>query len=138
METLIGIAFILAVGFVLWKVLVKKETVQEAVNETVADVKSAADVNKDGQINTADLVAAVQEIKAVEAKVEVVVNKATEEIKANIDAKTEEAFVKAMEEAAKVEVAVEKAVEEVKVVAEKTKAVVKKATSRKKKVKKNG
>jgi len=138
METLIGIAFILAVGFVLWKVLVKKETVQEAVNETVADVKSAADVNKDGQINTADLVAAVQEIKAVEAKVEVVVNKATEEIKANIDAKTEEAFVKAMEEAAKVEVAVEKAVEEVKVVAEKTKEVVKRATSRRKKVKKNG
>lgn len=138
METLIGIAFILAVGFVLWKVLVKKETVQEAVNETVADVKSAADVNKDGRINTADLVAAVQEIKAVEAKVEVVVDKATEEIKANIDAKTEEAFVKAMEEAAKVEVDVEKAVAEVKVVAEKTKAVVKKATSRKKKVKKNG
>jgi len=138
METLIGIAFILAVGFVLWKVLVKKETVQEAVNETVADVKSAADVNKDGQINTADLVAAVQEVKAVEAKVEVVVNKATEEIKANIDAKTEEAFVKAMEEAAKVEVAVEKAVEEVKVVAEKTKEVVKRATSRRKKVKKNG
>ena len=138
METLIGIAFILAVGFVLWKVLVKKETVQEAVNETVADVKSAADVNKDGQINTADLVAAVQEVKAVEAKVEVVVNKATEEIKANIDAKTEEAFVKAMEEAAKVEVAAEKAVEEVKVVAEKTKEVVKRSTSRRKKVKKNG
>ena len=63
METLIGIAFILAVGFILWKVIVKKETVQEAVNETVADVKRTADVNKDGQINTADLVAAVQEIR---------------------------------------------------------------------------
>ncbi|CAB4131664.1 hypothetical protein UFOVP132_199 [uncultured Caudovirales phage] len=119
METLIGIAFILAVGFILWKVIVKKETVQEAVNETVADVKSAADVNKDGQINTADLVAAVQEVKAIEAKAEVAVEKVVEEVKA-------------------AEVVVEKAVEEVKVVAEKTKAVVKRATTRKKKVKKNG
>lgn len=119
METLIGIAFILAVGFVLWKVLVKKETVQEAINETVADVKSAADVNKDGQINTADLVAAVQEVKAVEAKAEAVVEKVVEEVKA-------------------AEILVEKAVEEVKVVAEKTKAVVKRSTSRRKKVKKNG
>jgi hypothetical protein len=37
-----------------------------------------------------------------ETAVEVVVDKAGEEIKANIDAKTEEAFVKAMEESAKV------------------------------------
>jgi hypothetical protein len=137
METLIGIAFILAVGFILWKVIVKKETVQEAVNETVADVKSAADVNKDGQINTADLVAAVQEVKAIEAKAEAVVEKVVEEVKA-IEAKAEAVVEKVVEEVKAAEVVIEKAVEEVKVVAEKTKAVVKRATSRKKKVKKNG
>ena len=137
METLIGIAFILAVGFILWKVIIKKEAAQEAVNETVADVKSAADVNKDGQINTADLVAAVQEVKAIEAKAEVAVEKVVEEVKA-VEVKAEVAVEKVVEEVKAAEVVVEKAVEEVKVIAEKTKEVVKRSTSRRKKVKKNG
>jgi hypothetical protein len=41
-------------------------------------------------------------VEEVKKEAEAVVDKAGEEIKANIDAKTEEAFVKAMEESAKI------------------------------------
>ena len=40
-ETLIGVAVILGVGYVLYKMVSKKETVQEAVKETLADAKAS-------------------------------------------------------------------------------------------------
>jgi hypothetical protein len=75
METIIGIAILGIVGYTIYKMVSKKETPVEAVAETVAEVKKEA---------------------------EVVVDKAREEIKGNIDAKTEEVFVKAMEKSAKI------------------------------------
>jgi hypothetical protein len=61
METFIGLVLLGGIGYAIYRMTKKKETVQETV-----------------------------------------VDKAGEEIKANIDAKTEEAFVKAMEKSAKI------------------------------------
>jgi len=85
----------------------------------------AADVNNDGKVNSEDAKvavdmavtsvggfatgAAVAAANAVEEKID----KAREEVKTNIDAKTEEIFVKVMEEAAKVEKPVEEILKEV-------------------------
>jgi hypothetical protein len=63
---------------------------------------------------------------AAVAPLEPVVNKAQEEVKVNIDAKTEEIFVKVMEEAARVEKPVEEVLKEVVATVEPAKVVTSK------------
>ena len=91
MDTLIGLIFLGVVGYYVYKKLTKPAVVEEVVEE----------VKKEPEIVVVAPVPVVEEVPAP------VVDNAKEEVKANIDTKTEEAFVKAMvEEATKVETVV--------------------------------
>jgi len=67
-ETIIGVAVIIAAGYVVYKMATKKESVQEAVKETLAEAKAAADVNGDGKVDVADAVAVVKKTRAAGKK----------------------------------------------------------------------
>ena len=45
-ETIIGVAVIIAAGYVVYKMATKKESVQEAVKETLAEAKAAAEAQR--------------------------------------------------------------------------------------------
>jgi hypothetical protein len=68
METIIGILIIAAVGYVVWKMITKKETAAEAVTEVAQEAKAVdkdvADVNNDGKVDVKDSVAVVEKVKA--------------------------------------------------------------------------
>ena len=142
MDVLIGLA---ALGFVVWYIYKKVGVVADVNNDgkvDAEDAKVAMDVavTSVGGMATGAAVAAAN---VVEEKID----KAREDIKDNIDAKTEEIFVKVMEAEAKIEsvaeevkgvvTAVETKVEEtVAAVEEKVEEVVQKAKKgRKPKVK---
>jgi hypothetical protein len=97
MDMVIGLAIL---GLVVW-----------AIYKMFHDENTSLEEAEKNEEKTVDK---VEEIKpAPVASLEPVVEKAREEVKANIDAKTEEVFVKVMEEAAKEVVAtVEPVVEE--------------------------
>ena len=65
-DTIIGVAVVAGAGYVVWKMITKKETASEAVAETVAEVKAeavkVADVNGDGKVDVADAVEAVKKV----------------------------------------------------------------------------
>lgn len=67
MDTIIGIVIIAFAGWVLIKMFTKKETAVDAAKEVVEEVKveaaKVADVNKDGKVDIADAVEAVQVVK---------------------------------------------------------------------------
>jgi hypothetical protein len=107
MEGIIGLALLALVGYAIIKMTRKTQAEPEVVPEPV--------------------VAKVEEIKpAPVASLEPVVSVAREEVKANIDAKIEEAFFKSIqEEIKKVEVIAEPVVEEVKVATKKVRAKAK-------------
>ena len=66
LDTIFGVVVIAVAGYVVYKMVTKKETVEEAVKETVAEAKAevvkVADVNGDGKVNTADAVEAVKKV----------------------------------------------------------------------------
>ena len=90
-EAIGGLAFIGVVGYILYKMTTKKETFEQAVQETVREVKatevkveaaatevkaevakveaviaeavSVADVNKDGKVDVQDAVAVTKKVK---------------------------------------------------------------------------
>lgn len=65
-DTIIGIVLVAGAGYLVYKMMFRKETLQEAVNETIAEAKAevtkVADVNKDGKVNAADAVEAVKKV----------------------------------------------------------------------------
>jgi hypothetical protein len=80
-DTIIGTAVILGAGYILWKMMTRGESVQEAVKETVAEAKSAADVNKDGKVDVADAVEVVKKTRAAAKKTGEKVKAATKKTK---------------------------------------------------------
>jgi hypothetical protein len=72
LETIFGLAVVAGVGYILYKMMFKKETVEEAVKETVAEVKAeatkVADVNKDGKVDVTDAVEAVKKTRGRKKK----------------------------------------------------------------------
>jgi len=98
MNTIIGIVILGGLGYVLYKMLTKKESVQDAVKEVLAEAKAeaavvvekveekakeevaavakkvktkakaVADVNGDGKVNVADVVEAVKKTRGRKKK----------------------------------------------------------------------
>lgn len=66
LETIFGAALVALAGYLVYKMMFRKETFEEAVKETVAEAKAevtkVADVNGDGKVNTADAVEAVKKV----------------------------------------------------------------------------
>ena len=128
------IVIVIVVGFVGWLTL---EWLLPKKSQEPEETKIEPAKKIETDFVTGLTVAKVEEVKpAPVASLEPVVNKAQEEVKVNIDAKTEEIFVKVMEEAAKAEkpveevlkevvATVEPVVEEVKVATKKVKAKAK-------------
>lgn len=73
MNTIIIVGVVAFIAYVLYKMLTKKETAQEAVaevaKEAVAEAAKVADVNGDGKVDIADAVEAVKKTKAATKKV---------------------------------------------------------------------
>jgi hypothetical protein len=71
-ESIIGVAVIAGAGWVVWKMLTKGETVQQAAAEAAAEVKAevakVADVNGDGKVDMADAVEAVKKTRGAAKK----------------------------------------------------------------------
>ena len=71
-DTIIGIAVVGFAGYLVYKMMFKKETIEEAVKETIAEAKAevtkVADVNKDGKVDVADAVEVVKTVKAAAKK----------------------------------------------------------------------
>ena len=71
-ETIIGLAIIGGVGYALYKMVTKKETAEEAVNEVIAEAKAevtkVADVNKDGKVDVSDVVEVVKKTRGRKKK----------------------------------------------------------------------
>ena len=71
-DTIIGIAVVGIAGYLVYKMMFKKETAAEAVAETVAEVKAevikVADVNGDGKVDVKDAVEVVKTVKAAAKK----------------------------------------------------------------------
>ena len=72
-ETIIGLVIIGGVGYALYKMVTKKETAEEAVNEVIAEAKAevakVADVNKDGKVDVSDVVEVVKKTRGRKKKV---------------------------------------------------------------------
>ena len=66
LNTIFGLAVVAGVGYVVYKMMFKKETVEEAVKETIAEAKAevtkVADVNGDGKVDVQDAVEAVKKV----------------------------------------------------------------------------
>jgi hypothetical protein len=71
-ETIIGLVIIGGVGYALYKMVTKKETAEEAVNEVIAEAKAevakVADVNKDGKVDVSDVVEVVKKTRGRKKK----------------------------------------------------------------------
>ena len=71
-ESIIGIILVGLAGYLVYKMMFRKETAAEAVNETVAEVKEAAvsvaDVNKDGKVDITDAIEVVEKVKTAAKK----------------------------------------------------------------------
>ena len=71
-DTIIGIAVVGFAGYLVYKMMFKKETLEEAVKETIAEAKAeatkVADVNKDGKVDVADAVEVVKTVKTAAKK----------------------------------------------------------------------
>jgi hypothetical protein len=86
-DTIIGIAVVGVAGYLVYKMMFKKETAAEAVAETVAEVKAEvkeevakvaevaktevtkiADVNGDGKVDVKDAVEVVKKVKTAAKK----------------------------------------------------------------------
>jgi hypothetical protein len=71
-ESIIGVAVIAGAGWIVWKMLTKGETVQQAAAEAAAEVKAevakVADVNGDGKVDVADAVEAVKKTRGAAKK----------------------------------------------------------------------
>ena len=70
-EAIGGLAFLAVVAAILYKMTAKKETIQQAVNETVQDIKTAE----------TKVEAVVAEVKAAEVAVETEVKAVIEKVK---------------------------------------------------------
>ena len=85
-DTIIGIVIIVGVGYALYKMVSKKESVQDAVKDTLADAKTEAtklaDVNKDGKVDSADVVYAAKEVTTVAKKAATKAKAAAKKVKA--------------------------------------------------------
>lgn len=66
LDTIFGVVVIAVGGYVVYKMVNKKESVEDAVKETIAEAKAevtkVADVNGDGKVNVADAVEAVKKV----------------------------------------------------------------------------
>jgi hypothetical protein len=80
-EIVIGAGIVAGVGYLIYKMFTKKETVEEAAKEIIAEVKTIADVNKDGKVDGADAAAVVKEVKKRGRKAGTKVKAAVEKVK---------------------------------------------------------
>jgi hypothetical protein len=71
-DTIIGAAIVGLAGYLVYKMMFKKETAAEAVAEIKEEIKTevtkVADVNGDGKVNVADAVEVVKKVKTAAKK----------------------------------------------------------------------